>query len=146
MEENIAINNKSAMHRFSNLVTTLLIFYFLVSGVLAIVDLDAKLLRIGLSALSNDGRIAFALIYTSMFVSIGITMAALWYLSGSETYSLLLAGIVVTCFVSFRIIGAIIVGELSTLQIQFIVTELLEIGIIAWLLVSHKNSFKHPLR
>ena len=57
-----------------------LAFYFIISGLLAAFDVDAKLIRIGLSAVNGDGKIAFILIYTSMMVGIGVAMLFMLYI------------------------------------------------------------------
>lgn len=68
---------------FGKLVTGILCAYFIGSGVIAAIGLDAKLSRIGLQAINADGKIAFLLIYSSLMVGIGVAMALLFYFSNS---------------------------------------------------------------
>ncbi len=106
--------------------------YFVISGFNALLDIDAKLARIGLTALDSDGKISFVLIYCSLMIGIGITIALLYYFSKTWTYSALLAVTIISSFISFRLLGSYIVEGLSTTQLSFLVVELLEaaIGII----------------
>lgn len=52
--------------------------YFVVSGFNVLLDIDAKLLRIGLSANDLDGRLAFILIYCSLMVGVGVAISLLF--------------------------------------------------------------------
>jgi hypothetical protein len=108
---------------------TLMSAYFVVSGFNAILDIDAKLARIGLSALDSDGKIAFILIYCSLMVGIGISIALLYYFSKTWIYSALLASIIIISFIFFRLIGSYLVGYMSNTQVSFLVIELLEMAI-----------------
>lgn len=130
------------MNKFTNIVTSILILYFILSGLSALADLEAKLMRIGLEAINDDGRVAFGLIYASLFVGIGLSMIALWYLSKTTVYSLVVAGMVIASFIMFRFFGAISVGELSALQIQFIFIEIIELSIIMYLVFYNKTQVK----
>jgi len=106
--------------------------YFVVSGLSALLDVDSKLARIGLSALDSDGKIAFILIYCSLMVGIGISIALLYYFSKTWIYSALLASIIIISFISFRLVGSYFVGGISNTQLSFLLVELIEaaIGII----------------
>ena len=42
----------------------------------------------------------------------------------------MLGGTVILCFITFRVVGAIVVGHLSDTQIAYIATEIVELGII----------------
>ena len=103
--------------------------YFVVSGFNALLDIDSKLERIGLSAIDFDGKIAFILIYCSLMIGIGISIALLYYFSQTWEYSALLASIIISSFISFRLVGAYMVGDLSNTQLSFLVVELLEVAI-----------------
>jgi hypothetical protein len=107
-----------------------LAFYFIISGLLAAFDVDAKLIRIGLSAVNDDGKIAFILIYTSMMVGVGVAMLFMLYMFKSCRPSLVLAGTIVFSFIIFRIIGSFVIGEFSSTQIGFLLTEVVELVII----------------
>ncbi len=61
--------------------------YFVVSGFNVLLDIDAKLLRIGLSANDLDGKVAFILIYCSLMVGVGVAISLLFYLSKTWLYS-----------------------------------------------------------
>jgi len=106
--------------------------YFVVSGLNALMDIDSKLARIGLSALDPDGKIAFILIYCSLMIGIGISIALLYYFSKTWIYSALLASVIIISFISFRLVGSYLVGDLSNTQLSFLVVEFLEalIGIV----------------
>jgi len=108
--------------------------YFLISGFNALLDIDSKLERIGLSAVDLDGKIAFILIYCSLMVGIGISIALLYYFSKTWEYSALLASIIIASFISFRLVGGYMVGALSNTQLSFLVVELFEVAIGIFLL------------
>ena len=108
--------------------------YFVVSGFNALLDIDSKLERIGLSAIDFDGKIAFILIYCSLMIGIGISIALLYYFSKIWEYSALLASIIISSFISFRLVGAYMVGGLSNTQLSFLGVELLEVAIGIFLL------------
>jgi len=97
-------------------------------------DIDAKLARIGLSAIDSDGKIAFILIYCSLMIGIGISIALLYYFSKTWEYSALIASIIIALFISFRLVGAYMVGSLSNTQLSFLGVELLEVAIGIFLL------------
>ena len=103
--------------------------YFIISGANALLDIDAKLARIGLAAINFDGKIAFILIYCSLMVGIGIAIALLYYYSKSWQYSALLATTIVTAFIVFRILGAFLVGTMSQVQLTFSLVEFIEVTI-----------------
>ena len=120
------------IHVFGKVYIALMSIYFVVSGFNALLDIDSKLARIGLSALDSDGKIAFILIYCSLMIGIGISIALLYYFSKTWIYSALLSSVIITSFISFRLVGSYMVGGLSNTQLSFILVELLEltIGII----------------
>jgi hypothetical protein len=118
--------------------------YFVVSGFSALLDVDAKLARIGLSALDSDGKIAFILIYCSLMIGIGISIALLYYFSKTWVYSALLASIIILSFISFRLVGAYFVGGLSNTQLSFLVVELLEV-IIGIVLLNQSGKLNRKL-
>lgn len=121
-------------NKLSKLVTAILIFYFILSGVLAQIDLELKLFKIDLAAVSDDGLIAFGIIYASTFIGVGIAMAVLWKISRTTQYSLVLACSIISMFLVFRILGVIQLGYFSPLQIKFLCIEILELAIIFLLL------------
>jgi len=108
--------------------------YFVVSGFNALLDIDSKLARIGLSAIDLDGKIAFILIYCSLMIGIGISIALLYYFSKIWEYSALLASIIISSFISFRLVGSYMMGDLSNTQFSFLVVELLEMAIGVFLI------------
>ncbi len=104
--------------------------YFVLSGVMAAVDLDTKLARIGLTAVNEDGKIAFLLIYTSLMVGIGVAMGLLFWMTKTWQASLLLGATIITSFIVFRIVGSLMVGALSETQLGFLITEVIELLIL----------------
>ena len=101
--------------------------YFIISGINTLMDVDAKLARIGLTAINPDGKIAFILIYCSLMIGIGIAIALLYYFSKKWVYSALLASILIASFMIFRLVGAYIVGDISNTQLSFLGVEFLEV-------------------
>jgi len=118
--------------------TGLMSLYFMVSGLNALLDIDTKLARIGLSAIDMDGKVAFILIYCSLMVAIGVSILVIYHLSKTWLYSAALAVTVITSFISFRIIGSIMIGEMSSVQMLYIAVELIEAG-IGFLLIKNFN-------
>lgn len=114
---------------FGKIYITLMSVYFVVSGFNALLDIDSKLARIGLIALDSDGKIAFILIYCSLMIGIGISIALLYYFSKTWVYSALLASIIIISFICFRLVGSYLVGDISNTQLSFLVVELLEVAI-----------------
>ena len=114
---------------FGKMYIALMSVYFVISGFNALLNIDAKLARIGLSALDSDGKIAFILIYCSLMIGIGISIALLYYFSKTWVYSALLASIIIASFISFRLVGSYIVGGISITQLSFLAVELLEVSI-----------------
>ena len=119
---------------FGKLYVLALSIYFIVSGTVALLDIDAKLSRIGLSALNSDGKIAFILIYCSLMVGIGISMGALYLLSRTWLYSAAIAVIVITSFIVFRLVGAAM-SSLSSVQLTYVLVEVVEVSIGVFLIV-----------
>ena len=132
------------INMIGNIVTWMISIYFILSGLLAAADVDAKLERIGLTALNDDGKIAFLLIYTSLMVGIGLAMLLILHVSNTWHFSLMLGGTIISSFVVFRIVGAITVGRLSDTQIAFIATELVELGIILLIFFKAGGFLKQP--
>ena len=127
---------------FGKIYIALMSVYFIVSGFNALLDIDSKLARIGLSALDSDGRIAFILIYCSLMIGIGVAIALLYYFSKTWVYSALLASIIITSFISFRLVGSYIIGDISNTQLSFLVVELFEVTIGIFLLVQSGQLYK----
>lgn len=119
----------------AKIVCGLLSTYFVVSGITPLFDIDAKLARIGLVASSADGKVAFILIYSSLMVGIGVAMATLALALKSSGPPLILAGVILCCFVVFRLAGSFIIGELTDAQIGYIAVELAELSVVLLLLV-----------
>ena len=112
---------------FGKIYTGIMSIYFIVSGFNALMDIDSKLVRIGLSAIDLDGKVAFILIYCSLMVGIGVAISLIFYFSKTWIYSAILAVTIVSSFVFFRLIGAVMVGEITNVQISFISVELIEV-------------------
>ena len=119
---------------FGKIYIAIMSVYFVVSGFNALLDIDSKLARIGLTAIDSDGKIAFILIYCSLMIGIGISIALLYYFSKRWEYSALLASIIIASFISFRLVGTYMLGALSDTQLSFLVVELLEVAIGIFLL------------
>ncbi len=113
--------------------------YFITSGFNALLDIDTKLARIGLSAVDIDGKVAFILIYCSFMIGIGAAIALLFYLSRTWLYSAALAATIITSFICFRVVGAVMVGKITSVQLSFIVIEFLEAGIGLFLIVKSRR-------
>ena len=120
------------INTFGKIYIGIMSVYFIVSGFNALLDVDAKLARIGLSAIDSDGKIAFILIYCGLMIGIGITIALLFYVSKTWVYSALLATIIIISFICFRLIGSYLEGAFSDTQITFLLAEMVEaaIGIV----------------
>lgn len=114
---------------FGKLYIGLMSVYFIFSGFNALLDIDAKLARIDLKALSSDGEIAFILIYCSLMIGIGVSIFLLYYFSKIWVYSALLATTIISSFITFRLVGSFMNGGLSSTQISFLVVELVEVAL-----------------
>lgn len=121
------------------LYTSIMSLYFMVSGFNALMDIDSKLLRIGLTANDLDGKVAFILIYCSLMVGIGVAIGLIAYMSRTWVYSAMLAVTIILSFILFRLIGSGIVGEMSSIQMSFISIEILEASI--GLFIIYKSDF-----
>jgi hypothetical protein len=124
---------------FGKIYIALMSGYFVVSGFNALLDIDSKLARIGLSATDLDGKIAFILIYCSLMIGIGVSIALIYYFSKTWIYSAILAVTIVSSFICFRLIGSIMVGEITTVQISFIAIEVIEAAIGLFLIVKSRQ-------
>ena len=120
---------------FGKIYTGIMSIYFMVSGFNALMDIDSKLARIGLSANDLDGKIAFILIYCSLMVGIGVAISLMFYLSKTWIYSASLAVTILTSFVCFRLVGAVMVGEITSTQISFILVEVIEAAVGLFLII-----------
>jgi hypothetical protein len=118
--------------------------YFIVSGLNALFDIDEKLARIGLVAADLDGEIAFILIYCSLMTGVGLAIGLIYYLSKNWTYSAVLAVTIVGSFIGFRILGMIMAGELTDIQLSFIFAEIVEVT-IGLVLIIKSNKIKRTL-
>lgn len=103
--------------------------YFVVSGLNTLFNIDTKLARIGLEPVSEDGKIAFILIYCGLMVGIGVAMALLFFVSRSWVYSVWLGTIIIAAFVCFRLIGMLMLSFVSDVQISFLFFELIEVAV-----------------
>ena len=125
----------------SKIVCALLSIYFVFSGINAALNIDAKLDRIGLAATGTDGKVAFILICSSLMVGIGVAMSLLALVLKSPGPSLILASVILLCFIVFRIVGSFITESMTQAQVEYILIELVELSIVLFLL--HKTgSFK----
>jgi hypothetical protein len=119
--------------------TAIMSLYFTISGLNALLDIDTKLARIGLVAEDIDGKVAFILIYCSLMIGIGIAIGLLYFLSKTWIYSAILAVTIVCSFISFRLVGALMLGELSSMQVSFIAVEVVEAAIGLVLIIKSKH-------
>lgn len=124
----------------AKVIAGLLSIYFIASGLDAVLNIDAKLERIGLSAVSEDGKIAFILIYSGLMSGIGVAMAALGLFFRSATPPLILAATILLSFIVFRLLGSAMLGSLSGTQLGYIATELLELAIVLFALYKTRNT------
>ena len=113
--------------------------YFIVSGFNALMDIDSKLARIGLDAIDLDGKVAFILIYCSLMVVIVAAIAIIFYLSKTWIYSAVIAVTIITSFICFRLIGVVIVGEITSTQISFISVEVMEVAVGVFLIIKSRQ-------
>ena len=120
---------------FGKLYAGVMAMYFMISGFVALMDIDSKLTRIGLSATDQDGEIAFILIYCSLMIGIGVAISLIAVLSKTWVYSAILAVTIISSFIFFRLVGAAMVGELSNVQISFILVEIVEALVGLFLIV-----------
>lgn len=118
----------------------LMALYFLISGLSVLFNVSEKLERIDLRALNSDGEIAFILIYSSLMTGIAISSLLLQFFSGTWIYSALLVTIIIGTFIIFRIVGSLMVGFMSTTQINFLIFEIIEVTI--GILLLWKEKFK----
>jgi uncharacterized protein (DUF983 family) len=126
---------------FGKLYISVMSLYFIISGINALMDIDSKLTRIGLSADDSDGKVAFILIYCSLMVGVGASIAVISYLSKTWVYSAVLAVTILLSFILFRLIGSAMMGEISSKQMSFISIEVIETAIGLFLI--YKSDF-HP--
>jgi len=127
---------------FGKIYIALMSVYFTVSGFNALLDIDSKLARIGLSALDNDGKIAFILIYCSLMIGIGVAIGLLYYIAKTWVYSALLASVIIMSFIVFRLVGSYFVGDVSDTQLTFLAVETLEVAI--GLILLHQSRRLNP--
>jgi len=125
---------------FGRIYIVIMSVYFVVSGFNALLDIDAKLARIGLAANDLDGKVAFILIYCSLMIGIGIAITLIAFMSKTWVYSAVLATTIICSFILFRLIGSFIVGEMTSVQLSFILVEVIEASIGLLLLSKSKNA------
>ncbi len=123
---------------FGRIYIVIMSVYFVVSGFNALLDIDAKLARIGLAANDLDGKVAFILIYCSLMIGIGIAIALIAFMSKTWIYSAVLATTIICSFILFRLIGSFMVGEMTNVQLSFILVEVIEASIGLLLLSKSK--------
>jgi len=119
--------------------------YFVTSGFNALMDIDEKLMRIGLSAIDLDGKVAFILIYCSLMVGIGVAIGLIAYLSKTWVYSAILAVTIICSFILFRLIGSVMVGELSSVQISFMAVEVIEAAMGVFIIMKSRLLENTPM-
>jgi hypothetical protein len=124
---------------FGKIYVGIVSIYFVISGFNALMDIDSKLARIGLSAIDLDGKVAFILIYCSLMVGIGVAMSLMFYLSKTWIYSAILAVTIISSFICFRLVGAMMVGEISSVQISFISVEVIEVVAGLFLIIKSRQ-------
>jgi hypothetical protein len=120
---------------FGKLHVAIMSIYFMLSGLNALFDIDAKLARIGLTANVLDSKVAFILIYCSLMIGVGIVI-----MSKSWIYSAVLTMTIICSFIIFRLIGSFIVGKMTNVQLSFILVEVIEAGIGIFLLLELKQA------
>jgi len=59
-------------------------------------------------------------------VGVGVAISLIFYLSKTWIYSAIIAVTIITSFFCFRLIGAVMVGEITSMQISFISIEVIE--------------------
>ncbi len=120
--------------------SSLMAIYFLISGFSALFDISGKLERIDLKALSTDGEVAFILIYSGLMVGIGVASLLIQFLSKSWIYAAVLTTTIIGSFIVFRLVGSLMIGFLSSVQIKFLIFEIFEVSFGVLLL--RKEIFK----
>lgn len=120
--------------RLGKVYTVIMSLYFIVSGLDAVLNIDGKLARIGLTAVNIDGKVAFIVIYSSLMVGLGVSIALLYHFSRSWRYSTILAVTIISSFICFRVIGSLMVGVFSTVHLSFMLIEICEVVFGVWLL------------
>ncbi|NRA88019.1 MAG: hypothetical protein HRU28_11670 [Rhizobiales bacterium] len=129
-----------SVDRFGKIYTLIVFLYFIVSGLNAVFDIDAKLIRIGLTAVDIDGKIAFIVIYSSLMVGLGVAIALLYHFSQGWRYSTILAVTIISSFICFRVVGSLMFGVLSTVHLLFMVIEMIEVALGVFLLRNSGNN------
>ena len=124
---------------FGKIYTGIMSIYFMISGFNALLDIDSKLIRIGLSAVDLDGKVAFILIYCSLMIGIGVAISLIFYLSKTWVYSATLAVTIIFSFICFRLVGAVMVGEITNVQISFISVEAIEAAVGLFLIIKSRS-------
>ena len=119
--------------------------YFILAGLGALLDVDSKLSRVGLQAQTDDGKIAFVLIYCSLMVGVGTAMLVLSWASKGWLYSAILVTVVVSSFVAFRVVGAIMVGHVTGVQATYLTIEVVEVLLGVSLILLSKRAAPGPL-
>ena len=123
---------------FGKIYTIISAIYFIISGFNALLSIESKLTRIGLNALDQDGKIAFILIYCGLMVGIGVAILLIYYFSKTWVYAAILAVTVISSFVCFRLVGAVMVGELSSVQTSYIFIEVVEVAVGLFLIIKSR--------
>jgi len=128
------------VERIGKIVTAILCIYFVVSGFDALINIDEKLERIGLIANGVDGKIAFILIYTSLMVGVALAMMGQMIVFRSSTPPLIVASAVLLSFIVFRIVGSVMFDSMTSTQLGYIVTEMVELIIVVSILWKNRNN------
>lgn len=128
------------VERIGKIVTAILCIYFVVSGFDALINIDEKLERIGLIANGVDGKIAFILIYTSLMVGVALAMMGQMIVFRSSTPPLIVASAVLLSFIVFRIVGSVMFDSMTSTQLGYIVTEMVELIIVVSIVWKNRNN------
>lgn len=103
--------------------------YFLVSGGSALLDVPAKLERVGLRAIDDEGQAAFIVIYGGLMIGIGVACLLIQRMSKTWFYSALLATTVLSSILALRVVGILVTGSLSSLHATYLVVEVVEVAL-----------------
>jgi len=125
--------------RIAQIFVAAMIAYFALSAIDAVFNLPHKLARIGLSAVSRDGEIAFVVIYAGLML--GIAVAILVSLLSSKTPVMALGVIasVMSCILLSRLGSLLYFGAGSSSQAIFTLVEVAKIAVATYLLYALRS-------
>jgi len=78
------------------------------------------------------------LIYSGLMVGIGVACLILLWMSKSWVYPTVLATTIIGSFIVFRLLGSLMVGHLSSTQVNFLTFEVVEVLLGVLLLVKRR--------